>query len=380
MKDFTRFEKYLLPLAMNNDPKLLEYRIPKSTEDWHEFRKLSFGASEVATVLGQNPYTVLPIVLEEKIGVRESKRGMNESMLSGLFAEEGILRRWQYADGTETGYVENYMNNRTIRKVYSCDTYIVNLDYPWLFASLDGKAHANQQFLGNGNRYPKMFPIECKTIKQFEAKKWLDGVPAMYRYQVMAQMLITNTDVAELAVLEDGYSFKVIPFQRNDDMCELILTETYKQYELMVKLVSLGSEIKKERSVGNTRVVKQLEEEFLQILPLPGNEEGYSEYYSDKMLKEKETFLGDANDLFLAGQSDKYRKAIKLLEKEQTQIDNLIKRSFVLNQGEYMELGKNGKLRYYVQNGRTNHQLSFQGYKNGFDEDKVKQLLKDILN
>jgi putative phage-type endonuclease len=380
MKDFARFEKYLLPESMNNDPNLLEYRIPKNIEDWHEFRRFSIGASEVAVVLGQNPYQIFPSMIEEKIGIKETRRSMNESMMSGLLAEEGILKRWSYHDGTDTNYVENYMNGNVIRKYEECDSYIVNVEYPWLFASLDGKALKGQQFLGTGQVINKMFPIECKTIKHFESKKWLDGVPSMYRYQINTQMLVTNTDVAELAVLEDGYSFRIEPFKRDDAACELILSETYQAYELMQYLLGLHNEIKKERSVGNIKVAQELEVEFLNKLPLPGDQDGFSEYYSEKMLAESESFLGDANDSTLASISSKLRLAGKIIDKEQKQIDNLIKRSFVLNQGEYMDLGKNGKLRYYVKGGRVNHELSFTSYKSGYDEAKVKEMIKNLLD
>lgn len=376
---FEQFSHYLLDKVMNDDPKLLEFKIPKSDNDWHKFREMSIGASEVAICLGANPYQILPIMIEEKIGRREPRKIMNESMIAGLIAEEGILERWSYHDGTDTGWVNNWKQKK-IRNVDSCDTYIVNTDYPWLFASLDGKAHKNQPWLGNGAIQPRMFPVECKTIKEFEAKKWSDGIPPMYRYQVNAQMLVTNNDVAELATLTDGYSFKIYPFKRDDDACELILSETYAAYELMQQMKELNEQLKKERSVGNTKVVAELEAEILHKMPLPGEQDGYSEYYSQNMTREKETFLGDTNDKTLAALSSKFRLGIKQLEKEQEQIDNLIKRRMTLEKAEYLDLGKNGKLRWYKQGNRLNHQLSFNGYKTGFTEEQIRKFLKTILD
>lgn len=94
MKNFKTFERYMIPISMNDDPKLLEFKIPKSDNDWHKFREMSIGASEVAICLGANPYQILPIMIEEKIGRREPRKIMNESMIAGLIAEEGILERW----------------------------------------------------------------------------------------------------------------------------------------------------------------------------------------------------------------------------------------------------------------------------------------------
>jgi hypothetical protein len=98
------------------------------------------------------------------------------------------------------------------------------------------------------------------------------------------------------------------------------------------------------------------------------------------MTREKETILGDTNDKTLAALSSKFRMGIKQLEKEQEQIDNLIKRRMTLEQCEYMDLGKNGKLRWYRQGNRANHQLSFNGYKTGYTEDQIRNFLKTIID
>jgi hypothetical protein len=98
------------------------------------------------------------------------------------------------------------------------------------------------------------------------------------------------------------------------------------------------------------------------------------------MTREKETFLGDTNDKTLAALSSKYRLGIKMLEKEQTQVDNLIKRRMTTEKTEYMDLGKNGKLRWYKQGNRDNYQLSFNGYKTGFTEEQIRTFLKQIID
>jgi predicted phage-related endonuclease len=89
MLDINYFvDNYAVPdrEILNGNPNLIELYIPKSHQDWHEFRKQGIGASEVGVVVGVNMYNLLPKLVEEKVGTKDPYKAMNEAMISGLLA------------------------------------------------------------------------------------------------------------------------------------------------------------------------------------------------------------------------------------------------------------------------------------------------------
>jgi len=379
MKTHADFMQYHVPdgQVFNNNKNLLEFQIPKSHKDWMEFRKLGFGASEQGTVQGCNDWEILPALLEKKIGVRLDQKTMNERMLSGIMAESIILERWRFYDGTDTGYLENYLEGKKIREVLPVSSYIVNTKYPRLFVSLDGKAAPNQTHL-SGVKIPKSFPVECKTISMMEAKKWHEGIPATYRYQIQQQMLVTEVDYAELATLEDGYKFTVHPFKKDEMMQEQIITKTNDAWALGLKLIEMKQEMDHYYNHGEHAKADRIKSEYDSALPLPGNQDLFHDYYSEKMYSQKVSSIADVNDYKLAVMRLKVSEAIKILTKEKTQYENLLERRFVISQCEYLDFGKQGKLRYYKKDGGINYQFSFTGVKANIDKEAISRIIKNI--
>jgi hypothetical protein len=384
-------EKYSVPEheVFNRNPKLIELYIPKSHTDWNTFRKNGIGASEVGVVVGVNHYKVLPQLVEEKVGTRDAYVPTNEAMLSGLLAEKIILRRWKYYDGTDLGYIDDLMKEISIdneellqltkRTCQPMNTYIINTDYPFLFVSLDARVDPNQTHL-SGVIVDKEWPLEVKTIRQYEAAKWLDGVPSMYRFQVQTQMLVTETDYAELAVLEDGSKFKVIPFKKDQDMQEIIVNKSEETYQLIRRLRTMREEIMYYLNEGQVQKANKLQAEFDSHLPLPHDEEAAKEYYSQKMLIEHPEFMGSETDRAYVRERQRINEFIKGLEKEKQLYENLIMRTFSLEKCEYMTLGTNGKVRYHKVEGRKNYQLDFRAAKDLVDKNSIEFELNKIIN
>lgn len=379
MKTHADFMKYHIEgPVFNNNKNLLEFQIPKTSPDWLEFRKLGFGASEQGVVQGCNDYEILPVLLEKKIGARTQDKAMNEAMLSGIMAESIILERWRYYDGTDLGYIENFINGNKIREVEPVSSYIVNTKYPRLFVSLDGKALPNQTHL-TGVKIPKFWPVECKTISVYEAKKWHEGIPATYRYQIQQQMLVCEVDYAELATLEDGRRFVVHAFKKDQFMQDQILQKSEEAWQLAMKLIEMRQEIDYNFQSGNHAKAELIQSQYESIMPLPGDQDLFKDYYSEKMHAERTSFIGDVNDFKLASLRMKVSKAVKLLEKEQQQLENLLMRKFVINQSEYMDFGKQGKLRYYKKEGGKNFQFSFTSVKAKIDEEQIQNIINKII-
>jgi hypothetical protein len=269
------------------------------------------------------------------------------------------------------------MQEKIVRTAQPVHSYIVNVNYPYLFVSLDARVEANQQHL-SGVVVPYEFPLELKTIRAWEAQKWADGVPAMYRFQVQTQMLVTETEYAELAVLEDGVAFKVIPFKKDEQMQELILNKALETHLLIKRLKEMRQEIDYYLSEGQAQKANQLQAQFESELPLPHDEEIAKEYYSEKMAIDHPEFIATDEDLVLVRERKKIAESIKLLDKEKQLIENLIMRKFSLEKCEYMKLGTEGKVRYYRQENRKNFQLDFRSAKIPTPPD-LEQKIKLIL-
>jgi len=363
--------------VFNDNENLLEFKIPKHEEAWYRFRLLGFGASEISVICGVNPYQILPKMLDEKCSF-ERKDILNESMLSGILAESSIVERWKYYDGTELGYVKNWSNNDVKRNCEAVDSYIVNTKYPWLFVSLDAKIKGGQYHL-SGIKLDKDSPLEVKTIRHWEASKWLEGIPTMYIYQLQCQMLVTETDYAELAVLEDGVSFKVYPFKRDEGLCNMILEKSYEQWEILQQLRDIRANLAYHRSINDTSEVSKLESQYESLLPLPDENERYKEYYSDRMMREVEQFNGGQDEFNLCKLRKDYHYALSLIEGKIQGIDNLMMRRFVKQRAEYMQFDGNGKVRYFKRKGGINYQLDYKGFKIAIDKNKIEDFFKPFF-
>lgn len=356
--------------VFNNNPNLTEYHIETHSPEWYQFRSTGvpgvydggFGASEIGTILGLSDYRpVLPELLQQKDGGVQPRNRVTEASLSGILAEQSILERWQYWDGTELGYLTHWQNRAIQRKYKTLDCYIVNEKFPWLFASLDASVLKGEMSMG-GVKLTQDSPIECKKISYFVTKKWENKIPPSHVAQVQQQMLVTDTEWAELAVLMEGPSgpvFSVYPVERNEGFCNVILKRTEELYHLVLEMRSKRAEIEKSK-VSNPSRVDNLLVEYESMLPLPDENEAYKDYYAERYLKESEKIEGSMQDFKHAKERVRMAEAIKVLSKKQQYHENFILEKFVRSGAEYIEFEGNGRIRYYTQKGKNKPQLDFR--------------------
>lgn len=369
--------------AFNSNPHITEYHIPVHSDAWYLFRttgipgldcEATFGASEIGTILGLSDYRpVLPELMQYKDGSLEPMKNVTEASLSGILAESSILERWQYWDGTETGYLKNWQNRDIKRKYKNVNCYMVNDKYPWLFCSLDAAIEKGQYSMG-GQKLTYDSPIECKKISYFIAKKWEHGIPPSHIAQVQTQMLITDTDWAELAILSEGPFgpvFDVVPVERKNDFCDAILERTERLYKRVKELREKRQEIELAKH-KNSGSVDKLLTEYENLLPLPDASEAYKDYYAERFLKETEKFEGNMGDFKAVKRRMRITAAIKELSRQQQLEENKILHRFTKEKGEYMTFEGNGRVRYYTQKGKSKPQLDFRGIDIVIPEIKIK--------
>lgn len=382
----------IIQSAFNNSKNITGYKIPVHTPEWYQFRTTGidevypsgFGASEIATLCGKNNRTygeIIPVLLNKKAGITPLDRKMNEHMLSGILAEPIILERWKYFDGSEKGYLENYMTGKVMREFRTMDMYLVNSKYPWLFASLDAMIPAGQPSL-RGFKLKGDAPLECKQISYFAAQQWESGIPPQYIYQINQQMLVTETDYCELAILQDGYNFKVYSFQLDVDICNEILEKSRAAWEDVLVMRTKYKQIRHYQDVNQMDKVERLQAELDSMIPEPDSSEGWKDFLNERHMVERESFVGTTKEFRLCIRRAKAKLGMKHLEEFCDSVDNKLRAQFVKNGAEIMDFGASGKVTYKKIGNRKDPQFSYAGIKRSAgvtDEDMVLDIINPLI-
>lgn len=144
--------------------------LPEHVQDspeWHEARRSSLGASEVAAVLGLSPWQTPLTVWRAKV-LGEVNEIDPEASFHG-HRMEPVIADWIRKFHPEVGPVSDGMS-------------ILSGDCPWLTATPD--------------RMAGHIPIELKTAR----RAWEDGVPDYYRVQSLVQQGILGAEYGWVAV------------------------------------------------------------------------------------------------------------------------------------------------------------------------------------
>jgi len=355
------------------------YNIPHQSDEWYAFRQNGIGGSEVGTVLGLNKYDTNVRVFHEKIGSIEPRRIDSERMFWGRTNEENIARVWQYYDGTQEGYVENYTNDKIVRKCRNVNGYVVNPEYPWLFASVDRLINKEGGFnLITGEPLTQEAILECKNMSYWVSKMWEDGIPIFYLLQIHQYMAILETDYAEIAMLVDGGRLVVEKIHRDEGIIEKLLSITKSWwYDRVVP----GQEAIKNRNQaeigGNLAEVEKHDAVVQQLEPEPDESEAYKEFMEEKFVETRESIDGTI-ELYSLAKKDNFLKKIKgKIDKERIGIKNLFIKFMVQHGSESIDFGKLGYVNWSERKGSKSRTFNNRT-KEAPSEDIVEQEFKKL--
>jgi len=166
--------------------------------DWLEVRKTGIGGSDAAAAVGLSPYKSQLELWMEKTN------------------READLPRPDPKDTTEPVYwgtmlepiVAASYTQQTGRKVRKVNAVLQHPQFPFMLANLD------REVVGT----PSVQILECKTVGEFGAKLWKDGVPEYVQLQVQHQLSVTGKQAVDVAVLICGQRLEVHRIQRDDDL------------------------------------------------------------------------------------------------------------------------------------------------------------------
>ncbi len=181
--------------------KILDKR--KMTEkDWQEYRQnqQGIGGSDVATILGVNPYKSKFTLWLEKTG-QIAKSNPNNSYIEWGNILEPVIRK-KFAE--ETGF-----------KVFKNNFVLQHDEHDFMIANLDGEV-LDPAYAGRG-------VLEIKTTREHNKKDWEDGCPVHYMAQIQHYLAVTGYEYAYVVVLIGGNDFRYFLIDRDDYVIDQII-------------------------------------------------------------------------------------------------------------------------------------------------------------
>lgn len=327
----------------------------KRNEDWYTFRRNTVGSSEVATLLDLDEYGDPVKLFRSKVDYTPAAFA-SKFTVNGLHFEERISDLWEFHDGTELGWVDNWSEGKKIRSKVAIPCYAININYPHLSASLDFLIPNGQvnPFTGEVDTFDK--PLEIKMVSQFASEKYELGLPHRYIAQTNLQMLVFGSTSAEIAYLVAGVDFNVLPVDMDLELCQLILERSMEFWNRVTMardiLNSPGEEL-------------EIDKQITQLEPEPSGNEAYLEFYKDKYKNsyEESIRLGTEEEWDLAVDYKLCTDEISRLEKEKEVLKHKIM-SFSRYE-EVIDFGDNGRILNKRPEGkRATFRVNIKNYKN----------------
>lgn len=159
---------------------------PKDREEWLKYRESGIGSSEVATILGLNPWETPYQLWRRKKGLDTAKEE-TFAMRAGHYLEDAVSLFWH----DETG--------RDIIKRSAIDWLIVNTDKPYMRVSPD-----RTYWLSDSRKSSDKGILECKTTQMRVDE---DDIPKHWFCQVQYQLGVAELTQGSLAWLCSGREF-----------------------------------------------------------------------------------------------------------------------------------------------------------------------------
>lgn len=159
----------------------------KSREEWLEARKEGIGASEVATIVGLNPWETPYQLWRRKTGLDPSK-AMTTAMQTGHILEDGVAQYWAQATGRE------------IIAASKDDFMFVDKERTYLRVSPDRTFWIEGATRNDDNKGI----LECKTTRM---KVDPDDLPKYWFCQVQMNLGVAGYEQGSLAWLSAGQGF-----------------------------------------------------------------------------------------------------------------------------------------------------------------------------
>lgn len=204
-------------------------------DTWLQERSKGIGGSDVATVLGLNPYKTPLSLWEEKTGKTKGSPA-GEAAYWGTTLEDVVAKEF---------------SKRTGMKIQRVNFLLSTGENGWMRGNID-RAIVNEQIAKTvrvnkpekaaetGLMLSTDVGLECKTANAFMADKWgpsqeaeiVSGnvvtehqIPLYYETQIQWYMAVTGIETFYVAVLIGGQDYRMYEVKRDEDVIDAIVSK-----------------------------------------------------------------------------------------------------------------------------------------------------------
>lgn len=183
----------------------------QGSQEWHAARSKGLGGSDMAAIMGLNPWKTPYQVWLEKTG-RVKSTEETEKMTIGKEIEDFVASQYTRITGRKT---------RRVNKFKTSDLY------PFIGGSVDRIFQDEEHGLGI---------LEMKNVSSESFRNtFAGGVPDYYFIQVQTYMLVFKAQIAELFVFVGGERFEVFRIARNEQVIDAIVKSAKNFWEFHIK-------------------------------------------------------------------------------------------------------------------------------------------------
>lgn len=209
-----------------------------SKNEWLKCRKQGIGGSDIASIMGLNPYSSAFEVYINKTTDYENDLSDNEAVYWGTVLEDTVAREFE---------------RRTGKRVRRCNAVLRSKEKSFAIANVDRMICGERAGL------------ECKTSNVFKHGEWENGeIPVAYICQCQWYMYVTGYEKWYIACLIGGQRFEQRCILRDEELIGHMLDKAEDFWENNVLKgeappmdgsVSCGEYIKKELSESEEKTV-----------------------------------------------------------------------------------------------------------------------------
>ena len=199
----------------------------ENEEDWLELRTKGIGGSDVGAIMGLNKYTSpLQIYKTKVLGIRNDVSD-KPAVKKGKDLEPVIRNNYFRPMLEEKGFT-----------VLEVPYILINSDYPWLRANLDGIAVPKDDSF---KKHTNNIVCEIKVVTEYAESNWFGdeycGIPASYYAQVQEYMLVTEAKMAILgALFEKDWEMHYFKIPEDKEFQKELIKKSKEFYEYNMTL------------------------------------------------------------------------------------------------------------------------------------------------
>lgn len=170
-------------------------------EEWLAIRRRGICGSDIAAILGVNPWLSSIELWLDKTGKRIINKEMSESLFWGSRLE---------------GTIRDYFSETTGKVVKQVHAVLQHPEVPYLLANIDGLTET-------ATHEPAILEVKC--VSSYGEQNWSEGIPVNYELQIRHYMMVTGLRKAYCIALFGGNHTRIFELDADDAIADMLMKE-----------------------------------------------------------------------------------------------------------------------------------------------------------